>query len=387
MGVSVGVGVLALAGAGGAALERTALGTRLSAPVLAMVFGAAAAAALPEGALGPALAQTWESALPAGAVLLLLDGDVAAAVRGSAATRVTLVAFVIGAVGTALGTAAAWVAAGAALGSAGLTAAACLAASYVGGSLNFAAVAKALGGADGGASAGLAAAMAADNLAMAGFIALIMSVPAERSAAEDAPAAGSPGTAAGDQAPTPGTLVGALAAAGLVVPAGEAVARAVGLQAAGLAVAAALAAAVAAAAAAVSRRLGAKAHPLRGASALGGALMLVFFAAVGAAADPRVAANAGAPTLAFIAVQLGVHLAVVLGVGRALGLPTPELLVASNANVGGPATAAAFASSRGWGGLVQPALVAGTLGYLVGTPVGLALHRTLPALPTIPWVN
>eukprot|EP01018_Ginkgo_biloba_P005586 Gb_16650 [translate_table: standard] len=41
------------------------------------------------------------------------------------------------------------------------------------------------------------------------------------------------------------------------------------------------------------------------------------------------------------------------------------ILVASNANVGGPATAAAMANCRGWKELVQPAVLVGTLGYTI----------------------
>ena len=42
----------------------------------------------------------------------------------------------------------------------------------------------------------------------------------------------------------------------------------------------------------------------------------------------------------------------------------------SNAAVGGPATAAAMAAARGWTRAVQPAVLTGTLGYVVGTPLG-----------------
>jgi uncharacterized membrane protein len=38
--------------------------------------------------------------------------------------------------------------------------------------------------------------------------------------------------------------------------------------------------------------------------------------------------------------------------------------------VGGPATAAAMASARGWAAAVQPAIVVGTVGYAIGTPIG-----------------
>lgn len=49
------------------------------------------------------------------------------------------------------------------------------------------------------------------------------------------------------------------------------------------------------------------------------------------------------------------------------------LLTASNANVGGPATAAAMAAARGWPNMIRPAMLTGSLGYAIGTAIGIAL--------------
>jgi uncharacterized membrane protein len=59
--------------------------------------------------------------------------------------------------------------------------------------------------------------------------------------------------------------------------------------------------------------------------------------------------------------------------GRLLRLPMQAVLIASNANVGGPATAAAMASSKGWSHMIQPAMLTGSLGYAVATGLGLCL--------------
>ncbi|WP_345770229.1 MULTISPECIES: DUF819 family protein [unclassified Photorhabdus] len=40
-------------------------------------------------------------------------------------------------------------------------------------------------------------------------------------------------------------------------------------------------------------------------------------------------------------------------------------MLACNANIGGPTTAAALAISRGWIGLVGPIMVIGTVGYVI----------------------
>lgn len=53
------------------------------------------------------------------------------------------------------------------------------------------------------------------------------------------------------------------------------------------------------------------------------------------------------------------------------------LLTASNANVGGPATAAAMAAARGWSSMIRPAMLTGSLGYAVGTAIGIAMASLL----------
>ena len=68
-----------------------------------------------------------------------------------------------------------------------------------------------------------------------------------------------------------------------------------------------------------------------------------------------------------------IHLAVCLAGGRLLRLPMQAVLIASNANVGGPATAAAMASSKGWQHMIQPAMLTGSLGYAVATAIGTAM--------------
>ena len=58
-----------------------------------------------------------------------------------------------------------------------------------------------------------------------------------------------------------------------------------------------------------------------------------------------------------------------------LGLPRREILLASNANVGGPTTAAAMASAKGWTEMIVPALLTGILGYSVATFLALPLGK------------
>ena len=114
-----------------------------------------------------------------------------------------------------------------------------------------------------------------------------------------------------------------------------------------------------------------------GADELGVVLMQVFFATIGAGAHVGTVVRVGAALFVFAAVILAVHLVVLLLVGRLLGADLVELVVASNANMGGPATAAAMAVARGWRALVIPAVLCGTLGYAVATFIGVAVGRVL----------
>ena len=50
-----------------------------------------------------------------------------------------------------------------------------------------------------------------------------------------------------------------------------------------------------------------------------------------------------------------------------------KLLLVSNANIGGPTTAAAMAIAKGWKNLIGPILVVGTIGYIIGNYIGTTL--------------
>ena len=102
-------------------------------------------------------------------------------------------------------------------------------------------------------------------------------------------------------------------------------------------------------------------------------LLYLFFATAGASAGDPARAAAYAPLLAFLASLYAVHLGIMLLLGRALGFSLPETLLASNANIGGPATAASMADAAGWASLRTPALLVGSLGNAVATFIGLAL--------------
>ena len=109
----------------------------------------------------------------------------------------------------------------------------------------------------------------------------------------------------------------------------------------------------------------------------------LFLASVGASARLAELARAGPAAAAFAAAVLLVHGAVLLSgallANRLAGarISGPQLLIASNANVGGVGTAIAMAGAMGWPSLVMPAAVAGAVGYAVSTALGVGLRAAL----------
>ena len=121
--------------------------------------------------------------------------------------------------------------------------------------------------------------------------------------------------------------------------------------------------------------------------------MCLFYASIGLGCRVQDARAVGLPVLALMSAALAVHLGVVLAAcsawnylhagpgqdqaGRRISLDTA--IVASNACVGGAATAASMAASMPGADPDLPLLgsIAGIIGYIVGTPLGLTVARIL----------
>lgn len=353
--------VLLSASAFGLSQERTRLGAALSAPVVTTLAGLLLSnlGVIPTAA--PAYDVVNAYLLPLSVPLLLFGADLRRVVRD---TGRLLGAFTLGALGVVLGTLLALhLFPMTHLGEDAWKMAAALCSRHIGGAVNYVAVAGALQVTPSLIAAGLAS----DNLVCAVYFSCLfaMAPAAEAQAAE--PGAAAP-SAAEDSVSVNGVAF-ALAASACVCAAGVACARALQLQGADIPVITALVVLLAT----LCPRLTAPLAPAG--EGMAKILLQTFFAVVGASGSVR-AVLSTAPALFLVSgTQVGVHLALMLLVGRALGFSRPELLIASNANVGGPTTAAGMATAKGWRSLLVPAILMGVLGYALATFASIALGK------------
>ncbi len=112
---------------------------------------------------------------------------------------------------------------------------------------------------------------------------------------------------------------------------------------------------------------------LRGSQEIGTYLIHIFFVVIGIPASiPLILENAPL-LLVFAFIIVAINLLISLVGAKVFKFELEETLLAVNANIGGPTTAAALAIAKGWRNLVGPILIVGTLGYIIGNYVGTFL--------------
>jgi uncharacterized membrane protein len=112
---------------------------------------------------------------------------------------------------------------------------------------------------------------------------------------------------------------------------------------------------------------------LAGAALWGNYLVLLFLASNGARSVVASIVEVGPAVFYYALVVVAIHGVVIFGLGRLVRLDTGTLAVASQANIGGAASAMALAGARGYGDRLLPGVAVGLLGYAVGNYLGFGV--------------
>lgn len=116
---------------------------------------------------------------------------------------------------------------------------------------------------------------------------------------------------------------------------------------------------------------------LAGSALWGNYLVLLFLASNGARSVVANIVEVGPAVFYFAVVVVAIHGLVIFGVGRLVRLDAGTLAVASQANIGGPASAMALATARGYGDQVLPGVAVGLFGYAAGNYLGFGVANLL----------
>lgn len=120
-----------------------------------------------------------------------------------------------------------------------------------------------------------------------------------------------------------------------------------------------------------------KVEMLHGSQEIGTYLIYLFLFVIGVPANIYTVVTKSPLLLVLTAIMVIINMLFCFGAAKLFHFDLEDAIIASNANIGGPTTAAGMAISQGWAKLVGPAMLIGTLGYVIGnyagTVVGIAL--------------
>ena len=118
---------------------------------------------------------------------------------------------------------------------------------------------------------------------------------------------------------------------------------------------------------------------LSGSQEIGTYLIYLFLFVIGVPASISKILTETPLLLAFTGIMVIVNMLFCFVGGKLLHFDLEDIILASNANIGGPTTAAGMAISQGWSALVGPVMLVGTFGYVIGTYLGILVGGILGA--------
>lgn len=352
--------------------ERSALVRSLGAALLGILLGMLLSNTGVIPGLSPAYDFLQSTGVSIGIVLILLGVDVRSVLD---AGPTMLVAFFLGAFGTTVGAMVAGFVLAPEIGGETWKLAGQFTGTYIGGGMNFAALGQAF------ATSGnlFTAAIAADVVITAVWMAACLSVPVLLGRGRGPGWQASSGSETEPSEPMVMTLERRLYSSGAPITLGDAAALA----------------AIALGAVLLSRVLGGllpvipqvlwlttlalaagqvkPVQRLAGSAMLGNYLVLLFLASNGAQSVLANIIRVGPAVFYFACLTVGIHGLLLFGLGRLFRIDLGTLAVASQANIGGAASAMAMASARGYTDRLLPGVAVGLLGYAIGNYVGFVV--------------
>lgn len=119
---------------------------------------------------------------------------------------------------------------------------------------------------------------------------------------------------------------------------------------------------------------------LQGAFELGNLSFYLFFSAVGAMINVKMAIVLSPVLFIYVMIIIAVHFVSLYSAGRLLRLDVRVITIASVAAKAGPPTVVALANVHGWKTLLLPGVAVGLLGYAIGNYLGFAAAYAMKAL-------
>ncbi len=116
---------------------------------------------------------------------------------------------------------------------------------------------------------------------------------------------------------------------------------------------------------------------LGGAQEIGTFLIYIFFVVIGVPASIQSIIMNSPLLLVFCFIVVFINMLVTFICAKIFKFNLEDAILASNACIGGPTTAAAMAVSKGWTKLIAPIMLIGTLGYVIGNYCGLIIGNFL----------
>lgn len=118
---------------------------------------------------------------------------------------------------------------------------------------------------------------------------------------------------------------------------------------------------------------------MHGSQEIGTYLIYLFLFVIGVPANIMTVVTKSPLLLVLTTIMVIVNMFFCFCAAKVFGCDLEDAIIASNANIGGPTTAAGMAISQGWTRLVGPAMLVGVLGYVIGNYAGTIVGILLGA--------